>query len=134
MTATAEGDDHVITIAPADSKTYPPGIYSYVARMENGVVEIYSIDTGKIEILPDFAAATTGYDDRAHVKKVLDALEAVILGKASKDQLSYSIAGRSISRLSPSEIIEWRNTYRAEYLRLEREAGRGRPSQIHVRF
>lgn len=57
------------------------------------------------------------YDGRSHVKQVLDALENMILGKASRDQSSYSIAGRSLSRLSPSELLRWRDLYKAEYTR-----------------
>ena len=132
--ASADGDDFLISVPATTTAGFNAGIYSFIARVDDGAGDIETVDVGKIEILPDFEAATTGFDDRSHVKKVLDALEATILGKASLDQLSYSIAGRSISRLSPSELIEWRDQYRKEYLRLERLAGRGRPSTIQVRF
>lgn len=134
ISANADGDGHAVVIEAATSAGYAAGIYSYMARVDDGSNGIYTVDEGKIEVLPNFETETAGFDNRPHVKKVLDALEAIILNKASKDQLSYSIAGRSISRLSPSELIEWRDAYKTEYLRLEREAGRGRPSTIQVRF
>ena len=133
IVATTSGDDHLITITAADSANYTPGIYHYQARVTKGS-EAYTVAEGAIEVKPNFEAQTSGYDNRSHVKKTVDALEAVILGKASKDQLSYSIAGRSISRLSPGELIEWRDTYRAEYNKELRRAGRLRPSKIQVRF
>jgi hypothetical protein len=69
---------------------------------------------------------------------VLDALEAVIEGKATSDQLSYSIAGRSISKMSPAEILQWRDLYKTEYQR-EMDAekisqGIESPRRIGVRF
>ena len=80
----------------------------------------------------------SGYDNRSHVKKVLDALEATLENKASQDQLSYSIAGRSLSRLSPTELIQWRDRYREEYNRevqAERIAqGLGNSNKIRVRM
>ena len=70
------------------------------------------VDSGTFKVVKNLAADTS--DPRTHARKVLDALEALIEGKASKDQQSYSIAGRSISRLSPGELLEWRDRYRVE--------------------
>lgn len=127
------GDDFLAAISAADSANYTPGIYHYQARVTKGA-EAYTVETGSIEVLANFEAQITGFDNRSHVKKTLDALESVILGKASKDQLSYSIAGRSISRLSPSELLEWRDAYQAEHNRNERRAGRKKPQAIQIQF
>lgn len=83
-------------------------------------------------------AVITGNDEQSHVKKVLDALEAVIEGKASKDQLSYSIQGRSLSRMSWTEILMVYDKYKALYFR-EKQAARIKKglktgSNIQVRF
>ena len=131
--AAASGDDHLITITAADSANYAAGRYAYQARIEK-TTEMHTVGTGVIEILANLSADATGADYRSHVKQVLDALEATILGKASSDQLSYSIAGRSLSKFSPEELYTWRNKYRAEYLREERRAGRTRPQKIKVQF
>ena len=133
IVATASGDDHLATITAANSADYNAGVYHYQARVAKDA-EAHTVGRGAIEVKPNFAAQTSGYDNRSHVKKTLEALEAVILGKASKDQLSYSIAGRSISRLSPSELLEWRDAYRAEYNKELGRAGLKRPSKIQVRF
>jgi hypothetical protein len=49
------------------------------------------------------------------LRKVLDAIQATIEGRASQDQMSYSIAGRSLSRMSIDDLLTFRNRYRAEY-------------------
>jgi len=113
ITATDNGDgDYLVNIPPATSATYAAGEYRWLAYIETGG-DRYTVASGSLEIKPDLA--TGAVDDRTHVKKVLDALEAVILNKASKDQLSYSIAGRSLSLMSPDEILRWRREYRDEY-------------------
>ncbi len=139
ITGSADGDDHLIELAAATTADYTAGEYKYQAYATSAALsERYKVDEGSVEVRPNFATQATGYDDRTHVKKVLDALEAVILGKASKDQLSYSIAGRSIGRLSPTEIIEWRNEYRALYVREQhkerRARGKATGAQVKVRF
>jgi hypothetical protein len=128
-------DYHLATITAAESAAYSAGIYHYQARVTL-VDEVYTIPglAGQMEVLPNFEALTDGYDDRSHVKKTLDALEDLIYGKASLDQLSYTIAGRSLSRLSPSEVLEWRDVYLAEYAKEQRRAGLKKPQGIQVQF
>jgi len=121
MTASASGDDHLFAIAAATTAAYGAGTYDYQGTVAKGS-DRYTVDSGIVEILPDLTAATT-YDNRSHAKQTLDALEATILGKASKDQISYSIAGRSIARMTPDELRSWRKEYKAEYRREQVAAG-----------
>lgn len=131
ITASADGDDHLVEVLPTVTAKYNPGIYHYQAYVTKST-ERYQVGTGTIEVLPDFAQSA-GYDNRSHAKVTLDALEAVIEGKASRDQLSYSIGGRSLSRFSWEELIAARSHYRSEYLAEERRAGR-KSSKIKTRF
>ena len=48
---------------------------------------------------------------------MLDLIESLLEGKATKDVSSYSIAGRSLNKMGVSELLEWRNYYKAEYNR-----------------
>ena len=61
--------------------------------------------------------ADTNADLRSHAKKVVDAIEAVIENRATIDQQSMSIAGRSLSRMSIDDLLNFRNQYKNEYLR-----------------
>jgi hypothetical protein len=69
---------------------------------------------------------------------MLDAIEALIEGRATADVSTYSINGRSLTKLSIDELQKWRGVYRAEYnaeLRRKKQLrGRGASNQIRVRF
>ncbi len=115
VTGTDNGDgSHLLTIAAATSAGYAAGIQYWQAYVTDGT-DRYKVAEGRVEVKPDFESQTNGYDARSHIKKVLDALEATILGKASKDQMSYSIAGRSLDRMEPGELIKWHNHYQILY-------------------
>ena len=126
ITASASGTDHLVEVAAATTADYDPGVYHWHSYATDGDGKRYKVLEGTIEVLTDFATQADGHDARTHAQKTLDALEAVILGKASKDQASYSIAGRSLSRMSPAELIEWRDRYRAEVVREKRDERRKR--------
>lgn len=144
ITASTSGSDYAILITAPTSKAYKPGIYSWQAYVSKGTspdfTEKYSIATGRIEILPNLTIVTAETDLRSHAKKVLDAIESLLEGKAlSGDAMSYSIGGRSISRMSPEELITWRSFYKTEYEReLQAEAQANgldiNPNRIGIRF
>ena len=46
----------------------------------------------------------------------MDNIEAALENRASVDQSSFSIAGRSLSRMSIDELLTFRDRYHAEYL------------------
>jgi hypothetical protein len=99
IVATASGSDHAVSVAASTTSGYTRGDYTWVAWVESGA-EKYTVDQGNAEILVDYrtATVTTGVDDRSHAKKTLDAIEAVIEGRATKDQMKYTIATSSGSR------------------------------------
>ena len=116
ITASASGDDYVVEVASATTASYTKGNYNWVSYITR------SSDSARIKIGEGFTEiednfATTSTSVRSHAKKVLDAIEAVIENRASMDQSSMSIAGRSLSRLSIDELMTFRDRYRAEYLK-----------------
>jgi hypothetical protein len=97
-----------------------PGAYAYAikaTRISDGALR--SVENGYVTVLAD----PTSQDARTHAEKVLAAIEALIEGRATKDVSSYSIAGRSLTRMTPDELVKWRSTYRAEVAR-QRNAGK----------
>lgn len=115
ITATDNSDGtHLATITAANSAGYTAGIYHWQAYVTKAT-ERYMVDSGTIEALPNFATATTGFDNRSHVKTVLDAIEAVLESRATKDQQSYTIQGRTLARTPIPELIALRKQYRNEY-------------------
>lgn len=134
---------HLISVAASTTASWVAATYkwqSYVTKAS----ERFNVGSGTITIEPNYAAQGSGLDARSHVKKVLDALEATIEGKATTDQLSYSIsfgdsgASRSVSKMSFGELIEARRHYKNEYQRLVRQErlARGLDSgrTIHIRM
>jgi hypothetical protein len=77
-------------------------------------------------VLPDPASQGAGQDPRSHARKTLDAIEAVVEGRATKDQQAYTIGGRSLQRMPIKDLMYFRGVYRAEvYAEESRLTGRG---------
>lgn len=129
ITATAIGSDHLVTIQSDIASTFKAGEYAWQAVVTSGS-DRHIAKHGTTTVLPDFEENTDGLDHRSHTKIVLDALNSMIVGKASKDQQSYTIAGRSIARLSPEELLTWRDRYAADYIKEKRTERRrnGKPT------
>ena len=138
VSATDNGDgSHLVTITAAESVDYKVGIYRWQAYVTKGA-ERYKVREGRVEVKPNFATQSSGYDGRSHVKKVLEALQSMIEGKATKDQMSYTIANRSIERMPVEDLIKWKNHYERLYqneLKAENLANGGVPgNRVMVRF
>ena len=81
--------------------------------------------------------ADTG-DTRSHNRIVFDALEATLENRASIDQMSMSIAGRSLSRMSPQELRDWYSHYKHLVINEDkvsrRSKGESTGNQVKVKF
>ncbi len=116
IAATEAESTYLVEIASAVTASLTAGDYQWAAFIiRSSDNQRVVIDQGRTEILPNLQNTTA--DLRTHAKKVLDAIEAVLENRASQDQMSYSIAGRSLSRMSIDDLMTFRNRYRAEYLR-----------------
>jgi len=95
-----------------------------------------SLGTGRSEIVTDFASENV--DARQHAEIMLTKIESILEGRADADVSNYAIAGRSLTKISIPDLLQWRDYYRAEAIRLKREEdirlGRSTPSTIKVRF
>ena len=67
--------------------------------------------SGQIEVLANLAAVNAPYDGRSRNQRILDALDAAIEGRASKEQLSYTIGNRQLTYISIKEKMELREKY-----------------------
>jgi|TARA_R100000081_G_scaffold89678_2_gene63076 hypothetical protein len=137
ITATETTTDYLVEIASATTAAYTAGEYNWYAFItRSSDSQRIAIDEGHTKLELNFA--NTNADNRSHAKKVLDAIQATIEGRASQDQMSYSIAGRSLSRMSIDDLLKFRDRYRAEYnreikkLRIKNKQDTG--NTIKVRF
>lgn len=136
FTASASGAIHAVTVAASVTATWPAGRYLWSAYVSKAG-ERYEVGTGQLVVRPNLAAAAS-LDTRGHARKVLDAIEAVLEGRATRDQEEYSIGDRSLKRTPLADLVMLRQRYRAEVNR-EEEAARlaaGLPSgrRVFVRF
>lgn len=140
-TSTAEGDDHKVLVTAQTTAAYTAGLYEiagYAKKGSGASLERHRIHFGTIAIRPNLSAVSGVHDPRSHARKVLDAIEAVLEKRASKDQESYTIAGRMLSRTPVGDLVALRDRYREEVAREEQaeriRAGLGHGGKILVRF
>jgi hypothetical protein len=136
IAAAADGDAFQVTVAAATSAAYKAGTYNWIALVSKAG-EVYEVGRGTMKVLVDLSV-TGGADARSHVKRTLDAIEAVIERRATVDQMSYSIAGRQLGRTPIADLLKLRDKYRSEYAaELGAEAiaaGRSPKRRILTRF
>jgi hypothetical protein len=132
--ATASGDDHLVNIPFAATAAWVAGEYDYRA-VAGKTGELFTVRSGRIAVRPAFGAAV---DARSQARRTLEAIEAVIEGRASSSTAEYQIAGRQLKHIPVPELLMLRDRYRAD-VRTEGEAsaiaaGLGNPRRIFVRF
>lgn len=134
--ATASGDDYLFTVSSAVSQDFDVGHYHYQLEIErNSDNERIVVDRGELDVVTDF---DNQVDPRHHSEIMLSKIESILEGKADSDVSSYSIAGRSLTKLSPEELVQWRDYYRREVSAIKRQEaikhGRKPKSTILLRF
>lgn len=133
LQATADGNAHLIEVDAATTQSWAAGSYWYSVRVTDGT-DTFEVESGTIQIAADLLSATADYDGRSHVKRMLDAIEAVMEKRATLDQERYRINNRELYRTPMAELIKLRDKYRNEYAR-EKQAKQGRFGRKHlVRF
>lgn len=74
-------------------------------------------------------------DYRSHAQIMLSKIESLLQGKADADVASYSVAGRSLTKMNFAELMAARDMYKAEVRKELAVAGiKGASSTIKVRF
>lgn len=112
LTSAADGDSHVTTIAVDTFTT--AGTYFVQGYVEKGS-ERRTVYSGRLKVTPNLAAIASGtYEGRSHAQKVVDAIEAVIEGRASKDQQEMWIDGEKLVRTPVADLLKLRDRYRQE--------------------
>lgn len=117
IVADGDADTHTFSVPGSETATYQAGQYAVSVRATNGS-DVFELEGGSVEILGDVATLEAGHDPRGHSERVLAAIEAVIEGRASKDQQSYTINGRTLVRTSIAELLQLRKTYQDEVAKL----------------
>jgi len=136
VTGSADNNDYLFTIASTASASFDTGHHHWqleITRTSDS--ERIVIQTGSWDIITDL---DNNVDPRSHSEIMLDKIETVLQGRADADVLSYSINGRSLSKIPPDELVQWRDYYRREVAQEHKEDhvrnGRSHGGTIKVRF
>jgi hypothetical protein len=130
LTATASGADYVIAAAPTVTATWAAGAYSFFRWVEKAGARqtLDPAEGGQLTVKADPSAVPQGTDTRTQEEIALDAIDAVLANRATVDQKSYSIAGRSLERMAVSELLELRRYYAARV-----QKNKGLTGRIYLR-
>jgi len=134
ITASASGDTHSVSVAAATTALWTAGKYQWASYAVSGATK-YRVESGLVEVKLDLQAASEA-SLRTHARTVLEAIEAVIERRATKDQESMAIAGRSLQRTPIAELLKFRDIYKAEVAREEAAAAGNRNGmrRLYLRF
>ena len=128
---TGTGDSWTLLIPAASLATLAGGTYALLiiaVAITGGAEQLAAKEAVKLY-------ASTETDLRSDTHKMLDALNAMLLKKATRDQASMSYNGRSISRMTWPDLLKARDTV-ARQLKSEESklAGRKKVQTVNYRF
>lgn len=140
FTAAADGTAHRVSLAAATTAAYAEGRYDWVAHVSDGV-DRHQVGAGALVVLPDLAAAgVTAHDGRSHARRMLEAIESLLEGRALSGDLDLVRAahGELSAERDLRTLLQLRAQYAAAVTQEDaaRRIARGErdPRLLQVRF
>lgn len=137
LAATERTDYYLFQATSTTTAAFETGFYHWqleVTQTSSGNRIV--VERGEFEAIADLD--NNGADPRTHSEIMLDKIESLLEGRADKDVSSYSIQGRSISKMTISDLLLWRDYYRKEVVKERRdnaiELGKPTKTTMKVRF
>lgn len=128
---------YLFQVDSATSAAFLPGLYHWqleITQTSSGNRVV--VDIGDFTALPDMD--NNQADPRIHAEIMVDKIQTILEGKADSDVSSYSIAGRSLTKMSFSELMEARDRYKREIVKHNNDEllkrGKSNGSTVKVRF
>jgi hypothetical protein len=135
ITASAQGDDHLVNVPAATTAGWTAGDYAWRAQVSKAG-EVYTVAEGRMTVRPSFAAPTL--ETRSLARRALEAVEAYLADPNNISAAQYEIAGRQLRRHTLTELWAHRDRLRLEVLREEQAerlaAGLPDRRRVLVRF
>lgn len=106
LVSSQDGTDpslHRTQATAATTAAWTAGAYSWFAYVEKGV-EQYKVGEGQITLAPDPRVVAT-LDNRSTAQIGLDAVRALMQGKATSGQMSYRIGERELRSYGMEELV-----------------------------
>ncbi len=120
-------DRWVFEIGAVESATWAAGSWSWeltIRRLTDS--QLAPVDTGYLDVF------AVGADRRSHAQIMVTKINSILQGRADADVASYTIKDRSITKMTPQELITWRDYYLNE-LRGENKS-QSKTNTVVVRF
>lgn len=131
VSTTASGANFTAAKLASETAALTAGRYRWRARLVSGLT-VVTIEKGWVQVEPNAADATQ--DLRSPARRMLDAVEAALIGRATSDQLAMTLGSRSISRTPIPELVQWRDRLKAEVLTEEKGSSAGKGRYLKTRF
>ncbi len=137
VVGTASGSDYLFTVSSTTSADFVAGLYHWQLEIKrNSDNNRIVVDRGNFTVIADLDV--NGADPRTHSEIMVGKIESILNGKADSDVSSYSIAGRSLTKMSFNELLQARDYYKREMLKEETaesiRRGDATGATIKVRF
>lgn len=137
IAATERASYYLFKVTSATSASFQTGFYHWQLEItETASGNRIVVERGEFEAIADLD--NNGADPRTHAEIMLDKIESLLEGRADKDVSSYAIQGRSISKMSIADLLQWRDYYRKEVVKERRDQAiaQGKPTKttVKVRF
>lgn len=137
VTGTNSDGIYLFTVTSATSAGFTAGQYHWQLEIvQNSSGNRIVVDRGYFEAIVDLDVNNA--DPRTHAEIMITKIESLLSGKADSDVANYSIAGRSLTKLTFQELIQARDYYKQEYRKEEIDErirrGIATGSTIQVRF
>jgi len=137
FSATGNASSYLVSVTGTVTGSWSPGEYNWQQEIiRNSDSARIILKRGDFKIIADLD--NTAVDNRSHSKVMVDKIESLLQGKADSDVSTYSIAGRSLTKLTFQELLDARNFYKSEVMRekaiLDAKSGRKGSATVQVRF
>lgn len=131
--ADADGDDHLVSLT-SELTAIAAGEYTVQGYVVKDL-DRKTVFSGRVQVLPDLAAAGADFDPRSFAAKTLAAIEAVLAGTASRSQKKQKFEDTELEYFTFRELMEARSKLRREVKREREVEARqaGKPSRRIVR-
>jgi len=131
------GEAYLITVDSETSADFVAGYYHWQLEIvRNSDSNRIVVDRGAFTAIVDLDVG--GSDPRTHDEKMLTKIQSILEGRADGDVESYSIQGRSLTKIPIKDLMEWERHYRQRVERYKKKEdiklGRKTDSTIKVRF
>lgn len=139
FTSVATGDSHQITVAAATTATWLPGDYVMAGYAINaGTGERVQIYYNNLPVYENLVGTAGNIPEQTFAQKMLAAIEAVLVAKASGDLISSSVGDTRFQYMTMAELRTehgyWKGVRANEVAKLNAKAGRPTGNKIRPRL